>query len=108
MLIRQGDVLLVPVATVPGDAKKVARDHGRVVLAYGESTGHAHVIVEEDVTLVTTEEAEQLRTWLLVETAEPVHLTHDEHDTLTVAPGTYEVRVQREYVAADIARNVSD
>ena len=43
-MVRQGDVLLVPVDAIPEAAKPVARDHGRVVLAYGEATGHAHAI----------------------------------------------------------------
>lgn len=107
-LVRQGDVLLIPVEAIPENTKAVKRDRGRVILAYGEATGHAHTITEEGVRLVTSEQAEELRTWLLVETAEPVQLQHDEHDTLTIAPGRYEVRIQREYVAADLARNVAD
>lgn len=106
-LIRQGDVLIVPVTTIPTNTKPVARDDGRVILAYGEVTGHAHAIVEEGVTLVTTKEAEQLRTWMLVETADPVELYHDEHDTLLIPPGKYEIRIQREYTPEAI-RNVAD
>ena len=33
-----------PSDAIPEAAKPVARDHGRVVLAYGEATGHAHAI----------------------------------------------------------------
>lgn len=106
-LIRQGDVLLIPVATIPRNTKPVKRENGRVVLAHGEATGHAHTIVEEGVRLVTSEQAEQLRTWLLVETAEPVALTHQEHDTLLVPPGLYERRIQREYSPEGL-RNVTD
>src|SRR5574337_190971 len=83
MLIRHGDVVLVPVAEVPA-GKTVRRKHGKLVLAEGEITGHAHVIEAPDVKLVTSEEAEELRLWLLVETAEPVALTHEEHATLLV------------------------
>ena len=95
-LIRQGDVLLIPATEIPAHAKRVRRDNGRVVLAYGEATGHAHAILEDGVTLVSVEQAEELRMWLKVETEEPVHLVHEEHETLTVAPGLYEVRRQRE------------
>jgi hypothetical protein len=106
-LIRHGDVILVPVASAPEDAAKVRRQRGRVVLAEGEVTGHAHVIAEEGVQLVSREEAEELRLWLLVETAEPVALTHEEHATLLIPPGTYEVRRAREYHPEAI-RNVVD
>lgn len=96
-MIRQGDVLLIPTDQVPAGTRRVKRDRGRVVLAYGEATGHAHAIVEHGVTLVSAEEADELRMWLKVETAEPVSLVHQEHDTLTIPPGLYEVRRQREY-----------
>ena len=35
--------------------------------------------------------------WLLVETAEPVDLVHQEHATLPIPPGVYEVIRQVEY-----------
>lgn len=41
--IRQGDVLLVRVEKRPTWAIEAKRDeHGRVVIAHGESSGHAH------------------------------------------------------------------
>jgi hypothetical protein len=96
-LIRQGDVLLIPVTEIPSGTKRVKRDAGRVVLAYGEVTGHAHAIVHPDVTLVTSQQADELRTWMKVTAPESVELLHEEHDTLLVPPGNYEVRRQREY-----------
>lgn len=106
-LIRQGDVLLVPVAGAPDDTTPVKRERGRVILAYGEATGHHHSIRHPDVTLVTREQADELRMWLTVTAPEPVELEHQEHDTLLVPPGTYEVRRQREYAPEGI-RNVAD
>lgn len=103
-LIRHGDVLLVPVASVPAGAEPVQRVRGRVVLAEGEVTGHAHAIEAEDVRLVSAQEADELRMWLLVEAAEPVALTHEEHATLLVPPGNYEVRRKREYSPEQIRR----
>lgn len=47
--IRQGDVLLVPVKSLPADATVDCKDPlGRAVLAYGETSGHAHMIELED------------------------------------------------------------
>jgi hypothetical protein len=51
-LIRQGDVFLSPVVAIPKSAKKTKRDDGRVVLAYGEVTGHAHAIHGKGATLL--------------------------------------------------------
>jgi len=39
-------VLLLATDEVPAGLASVPRDRGRVVLAYGEATGHAHAIAE--------------------------------------------------------------
>lgn len=48
MQFRQGDVFLelIEDASSVEVGKRLARDKGRVVLAYGEVTGHAHAIEE--------------------------------------------------------------
>lgn len=47
--IRQGDVLLVPVKSLPDSATIECKDeHGRAVLAYGEVSGHAHMVVLDE------------------------------------------------------------
>lgn len=97
-LYRQGDVLVIPVDTIPTDGTKpVGREHGKVILAHGEVTGHHHAIVDDDADLVTTEQADELRMWLNITASGPVALTHQEHDTIMLPPGQYEVRRQREY-----------
>ncbi len=52
MMLRQGDVLLSAVKAIPAGAKPVPRDAGRVVLAYGEVTGHAHAVMEAECELL--------------------------------------------------------
>ena len=95
-ILRQGDVLLIPVDTIPDGTKTVSRDQrGRLVLAEGEITGHAHAIVDESCELVTADEAAEL--YLLVHGTEPVDLLHEEHATISVPPGQYERRILREY-----------
>src|SRR3954453_10783779 len=56
MLYRQGDVLIARIDEVPEDLEAVPRDKGRVVLAYGEVTGHAHA-VRGEVELLTPADA---------------------------------------------------
>src|SRR6185295_3377327 len=54
-MYRQGDVLVVPVAEdkVPAGLIPAPRDRGgRMVLARGEATGHAHVVTGEGLTLL--------------------------------------------------------
>ena len=98
---RQGDVFLVPIAGPAGVATstEVPRDAGRVVLAYGEVTGHAHAIADDAATLWV--DGDDVRR--LVVEAE-VFLRHEEHATIAVPPGAYEVRIQREYSPAGIVR----
>ena len=103
-IMRQGDVLLVP-ATTPSETTKVDRDNGRVILAYGEVTGHAHAITDENCELVTDKQANEL--FLLVY-GDDVALVHAEHATIVVAPGVYRVVRQREYVAENLTSQVAD
>jgi len=103
---RQGDILLIPIDDVPRNAKAVNRENGKLILAHGEVTGHHHAF-DTDVTnveLVTKEGAAQL--YLMVHGIS-APLTHQEHATIDVAPGVYEVRRQREY-SPEAIRNVAD
>ena len=50
-MYRQGDVLIVPVESIPEELDPVDREDGRVVLAHGEVTGHAHAIEAEGAAL---------------------------------------------------------
>lgn len=91
-IVRQGDVLLRRVDAIPAEAKPVARDNGRVILAYGEVTGHAHQIADPDsaVLLSVAERATFLRL------TKKAQLVHEEHAPIDLAPGAYEVIHQRE------------
>jgi len=104
---RQGDVYLQKTdETIPAGAQPVQRDRGRVVLAYGEVTGHAHVIEDEDVELFTTATADAVDRWLRVG-PKGATLVHDEHGAITLPPGIYRTRIQREY-SPEAIRNVAD
>lgn len=102
---RQGDVLIVAAdrGQIPNDTKIVSRDRGRVVLAYGEVTGHAHAIDNPTVTMLT--DPATGRRWLLAPDGAVV--AHEEHTWIDLPAGTYEVRQQREYTPEAI-RNVAD
>ncbi len=103
-LIRQGDLLLVPIAELPERVDLVRR--GRLVLAEGEATGHAHVVDDERASLHGHRWSEVRYVEVVGE--EPVSLVHEEHDRLHLTPGVYEVRRQREYVPRVGFRRVSD
>ena len=103
---RQGDVLIERIDALPANRKKLKREHGRVVLAHGEVTGHHHSLIDEHVDLFETADEAGV-TYLEVREAMAA-LTHQEHSTIVLDPGVYRVTRQREYVAPDIARNVAD
>ena len=96
-LIRQGDVLLIPVDLGLLEGMPV-QARGRVILAHGEATGHAHRIVDPAVELRAT----RWTRYLVVTGDRPVTLQHEEHDPLPVPPGAWEVRRQREYTPRQI------
>ena len=119
-IYRQGDVLIMAVGAQEV-GEQIARDMsckedgGRVVLAYGEVTGHAHAIQSSAATLWEKKVAEQVAeatTRALVAdrilrlTAEVV-LRHEEHDPIVLPAGDYIVRQQREYAPQEL-RNVAD
>ena len=49
-MYRQGDVLIVPITSIPKTVEPIAREQGRIILAHGEVTGHAHAIKDRGVT----------------------------------------------------------
>ena len=109
---RQGDVLIVEVPEIPSNAVKRRRPRGKLVLAYGEVTGHHHAIAEPDVELLEVREpvaddAAARRVFLSV-MGGPALLTHEEHDTVTIPPGNYEVVIQREYQPGALPQRVVD
>ena len=102
---RQGDVLIRQVNEIPSQAK-VKKNVGRIVLAYGEVTGHAHAIAEPQAKEFTMEQANSaVRRFLDV--ASGADVKHEEHATIQLPPGFYEIIQQREYTPEAI-RNVAD
>ncbi|MFF3504549.1 hypothetical protein [Streptomyces sp. NPDC003247] len=108
-MYRQGDVLIVPVAeeAVPphvGTAPREPRDgRGRLVLALGEVTGHAHAVVGP---------GELVREPgpfgpLLLHLPQGGRVVHEEHAAIPLPRGWYRVVRQREYVPGSV-RIVAD
>jgi len=100
---RQGDVYLVATAGPAAGAVPVARDNGRIVLAYGEVTGHAHAITAPTAALLADPETGQR--WLVA--PDGAVIGHEEHSQVQLPAGTYEVRTQREYRPEGV-RQVAD
>lgn len=102
-IYRQGDVLIMSVETTPSQAVQIALENGRIILAHGEVTGHAHVVVGDAELLTTAESADR---WLKIGSGGAT-VVHEEHGSIALAEGIYRVRRQREYTPEAI-RNVAD
>lgn len=123
-MFRQGDVLVIYVDRLPANTTKRARENGRVVLAHGEVTGHAHAITERKCVHYDAPDAvsaaqallksvglereitpENSPTFLDLEVETP--LEHEEHSTINLPAGKAVVLRQREYAPEQI-RQVAD
>jgi hypothetical protein len=113
-LIRHGDVLVMSVDSIPADA--VA--DGKMILAEGEVTGHAHRLKRCNQTIqdrVSNLAAgapyaqrfiKGLDMFLQVLDDAGVDLVHEEHKTIHIPTGTYKVVIQREYSPSEIRKVV--
>lgn len=102
-MYRQGDVLVsrIELPEIPQQAEALPMDGQRVILAYGEVTGHAHALAGDLASKY------QWQGDTLLEVKPGGVLSHEEHTAIPMAPGIYKVTIQREYHPEEI-RNVVD
>ncbi len=104
-MYRQGDVYFIP-AAIPAGGKK--RESGTA--AYGEVTGHSHRL---DAPSAAIAEVLECGDGLYLRVSEEglsiggATFVHEEHAAISLPPGDYEIRIQREYTPEGI-RNVLD
>ena len=108
-MYRQGDVLIERVDALPASAVEIPQ-HGRIVLALGEVTGHAHAIALDDGAVKARLFDAGTERFLQVLAASILY--HEEHAAIALEPGVYRVSkfgtgTQREYTPEAI-RNVAD
>jgi hypothetical protein len=121
---RQGDVLIIPVSSIPANLKSDAP--AKVILAYGEVSGHHHRFEngERRVTSFYKEgDAEmgvpqisggaRLRgsataVEFIKVSALGADLVHEEHSTIHVPAGDYKIVRQREFDMMEGVRAVAD
>jgi len=93
-MYRQGDVLLIAVDAIDTKAPQTRDAKARIVLAYGEVTGHAHAIHDPEVTLYGTDLENR---FLEILTEGGAILSHEEHAPIHLPHGNYRVVRQREW-----------
>jgi hypothetical protein len=92
MMYRQGDVLFIGITRLPHGNRQTREDG---IVAHGELTGHSHRLAHADR---ASAEVLKIGDHLYVNAAEASIFEHQEHGPITLPPGVYEVRIQREYV----------
>ncbi len=98
IMARQGDVLIRSTTIIKSKAQiehlQSARDdQGRIILALGEVTGHAHAIHDLGVIAYSLKDNRML----LDVPKEGASIVHEEHDSIELPSGQYEVIRQREW-----------
>lgn len=98
--VAQGDILIIPVLSIPDTAKAAKADGSHYVIAHSE-TGHHHVLERSRAEVYEAADDSfiaYIRT--LGDGADIQHnRDHDTHETIALEPNRiYEVRRQREYV----------
>lgn len=106
-MFRQGDVLIEEVSRLPNEKKleEVPREGGRVILAHGEVTGHAHALTDPSVVLMSLKVPVQARVGGTNNETEERYLKvgkvstlrHEEHGPIDLPPGNYKVTIQRQW-----------
>lgn len=89
---QQGDVIFKEVKRIPEGAKRVSGD--KIILAKGETTGHAHVITDTKSAI-----SYELKGELYLEVLAPVIPQHEEHKNKpweTLPLGKYKIDQVRE------------
>lgn len=101
---RHGDLFIKAIDIIPSGL--VAQEN--TVLAYGEATNHAHRVVEGQVTVFAGTGKESEKKYFSVAQG-GAKLVHQEHKTIEIPQGQYEVLNEREYSPFDDAiRSVQD
>lgn len=117
--IQQGDVIF-KTATIPYGLQRVLDP----IVQHGEHTGHSHrlqMLKHEGSRTYTTGDAPEIpcSQWEMfkdkqtgtryLKVLEPTDLTHEEHNTIILPPGEYEIGIVQEYDHfAEEARQVQD
>lgn len=118
MQARQGDVLIIPIDKIPAGMR--TDTPAKVVLAYGEVTGHHHrfecgkvqAFYKEGDDITISGGGNLRGTATAVEFISVpktgASLVHEEHDTVNLTPGSYRIVRQREYDSIEGVRSVTD
>ena len=93
-MYRQGDILFKKIDTLPEHLKEKPDN----IVAGGEGSAHAHMLVNGDLFRVESSDQKYIRT------RENTRLIHEEHLPIKLESGNYEVVRQREYLGPGLVK----
>jgi len=88
-MYRHGDLLIRQIDKIEKKGKK----EKELTIAYGEATGHHHTLYGSPQAII--EGFDDKKYFRIL--GESVELRHQEHKTLKIEPGDYEITYEREY-----------
>lgn len=92
---RHGDVVIYRLdGLAPEFGERIEPDKGKLVLAYGEATGHSHSLPEGIGELY---KAPNMDGMYLNVTKEGAQLGHEEHKSIAMPVGLYYVGIKRQH-----------
>jgi hypothetical protein len=108
--VQQGDVILNRITELPKKAVRKNKSKNKLTLAYGEATGHSHVITDPFVEMYEHEGV------LYLSTPKQSTLNHvdtlgkqAEHNPVTIQDGIWRIGIVREYDAfSEEVRRIQD
>jgi len=99
-IMRQGDLLFRRIEQLPANLKRLQSN----VIAEGETTGHKHRLVGQQVQVFEDAQAQKF-----IQLLEPAELVHEEHNTINLDIGNYVVVQEREFDPfSEAIRRVAD
>jgi hypothetical protein len=107
-VIRQGDVNLVRVDSLPTGLADITPETGRIVLQHGEATGHAHAFYDTAGIRVFARDKKAARPEYLQIVKTTGRLRHEEHTEARIPPGIYRLPTQVEHSDSEEPRIVAD
>ena len=104
MPVRQGDVLLLPIEADDAKLEPAPKDPRGLVLAEGESSGHHHAVFGKGARLAQFRQGGQ-RVVVVADAGAEVRVVGggsggvDRHHAIELAPGKWELRIQKAWDA---------
>lgn len=93
-IYRHGDILFRPVTGIV--KAKTSEKKATHIVAYGEATGHHHLLTAADGGAINAMTGFDQKTYVAI-LGGVATLTHQEHNMLSLEEGCYEIITEREY-----------